>query len=135
MIRFFVRMLINAVALWIAGQVVGATIPVDSLNAPMAEVADLVVIALIFGFLNALVRPILDVVTCPAYVLTLGLFTFIMNMIILWILQMTGTALLGAGVIDWGGGWQMFFAGIIVSLVSFALNLALGTRQHASGRR
>ena len=135
MIRFFVRMLINAVALWIAGQVVGATIPVDSLNAPMAEVADLVVIALIFGFLNALVRPILDVVTCPAYVLTLGLFTFIMNMIILWILQMTGTALLGAGVIDWGGWWQMFIAGIIVSLVSFALNLALGTRQHASGRR
>ncbi len=135
MIRFFVRMLINAVALWIAGQVVGATIPVDGLNAPMAEVADLVVIALIFGFLNALVRPILDVVTCPAYVLTLGLFTFIMNMIILWILQMTGTALLGAGVIDWGGWWQMFIAGIIVSLVSFALNLALGTRQHASGRR
>ena len=135
MIRFFVRVLINAVALWIAGQVVGATIPVDGLNAPMAEVADLVVIALIFGFLNALVRPILDVVTCPAYVLTLGLFTFIMNMIILWILQMTGTALLGAGVIDWGGWWQMFIAGIIVSLVSFALNLALGTRQHASGRR
>ncbi len=135
MIRFFVRVLINAVALWIAGQVVGATIPVDSLNAPMAEVADLVVIALIFGFLNALVRPILDVVTCPAYVLTLGLFTFVMNMIILWILQQTGTALLGAGVIDWGGWWQMFIAGIIVSLVSFALNLALGTRQHSSGRR
>ena len=131
MLRFILKVLINAAALWVAGTIVGATIPVDSLNAPMADVMDLIVIALIFGFLNALVRPVLALVTCPAYVLTLRLFTFIMNMFILWLLQETGTFILGPGVIDWNGGWNMFFAGIIVSLVSFVLNLALGTRERA----
>jgi putative membrane protein len=131
MLRFFLRVVINAVALWVAGRLVGATIPVDSLNAPLADFGELVVIALIFGFLNALVRPILSVVTCPAYVLTLGLFTFVMNMIILWLLEQTGTFILGMGVIEWGGWFNMFIAGIIVSLVSFALNLAFGTRERA----
>ncbi len=130
MIRFIVRVLINAAALWLAARVVGATIPVNSLNAPLADFGDLLIIALIFGFLNALVRPILSVITCPAYVLTLGLFTFVMNMFILWLLQASGTALLGEGVIDWGGWGSMFIAGIIVSLVSFVLNMALGTRQN-----
>lgn len=59
MLRFILKVLINAAALWVAGTLVGATIPVDSLNAPMADVMDLVVIALIFGFLNVLVRPVL----------------------------------------------------------------------------
>ncbi len=102
MLRLILKVLINAAALWIAASFVGATIPVDSLNAGAVEYFNLIAIAIIFGFLNALVRPILNILTCPAYLLTLGLFTFVMNMVILWILQGAGTLLLGDGVIDLG---------------------------------
>lgn len=129
MLRLVLRVLINAAALWIAARFVGATIPAASPNAGAIEYLNLISIAIIFGFLNALVRPILDVLTCPAYLLTLGLFTFVMNMFILWILQGAGNLLLGNGVIDWGGWQNMFIAGIIVTIVSFVLNLVLGTRE------
>lgn len=131
MLRFIIRVLINAAALWIAGRLVGATIPAAQPGGGLAELGNLIVIALIFGFLNALVRPILNIITCPAYVLTLGLFTFIMNMVILWILQEAGNFVLGEGALNWGGWFNMFIAGIIVSLVSFGLNMVLGTQRRS----
>lgn len=131
MLRFIVRVLVNAVALYVAGRIVGATIPTDLLNPQLVNLGDMLVIALIFGFLNALVRPVLDLVTCPAYVLTLGLFTFIMNMFILWMLQGASNFVLGHVVLNWGGWWNMFLAGIIVTIVSFGLNMLLGDRRRA----
>lgn len=129
--RFILRVLINAVALWVAARLVReANLPAeDLLNAPAAELWQLLGIALIFGVLNAAVRPILDFLTCPAYVLTLGLFTFVMNMFILYLLEVIANWLFGETVVVWGSWWNMFVAGIIVTLVSFALNMLLGDRK------
>lgn len=112
MAKIFVSIVINAIALWVAAQVVS--------DAPPAGIWQLLLVAVVFGVLNSVVRPILSLITCPAYILTLGLFTLIMNVIILWLTQQL------TGLVTWGGFWPMFWAGIIVSIVSFVLNLFLG---------
>lgn len=111
--RIIIQVIVNAIALWVAGYMVGAQMPGD--------VWRMLLVSIVFGILNAFVRPILNILTCPAYILTLGLFTFVMNVIILWLLQTI------TGMVYWGGFWDMLLAGIVVSVVSLLLNLFLGT--------
>lgn len=112
MARFLVQIVINAIALYVAAELApGAAAPSD--------LGNLLWVALVFGLLNAIVRPILNILTCPAYLLTLGLFTFVMNVFILWILQRL------TGMIVWGDFWQTMVAGFIVSVISWLLNLFL----------
>lgn len=119
MARILVQVVVNAIALYVAASIVpGADMSRDILT--------VLVIALIFGGLNALVRPILSAITCPAYVLTLGLFTFVMNVFILWLLEWISDRFLGAGAVTFGDFWTTLLVGIIVSIVSFGLNLLLG---------
>lgn len=75
--RFVLRLLINAAALWAAVTLVPG-LSFD--GGPLA----LLGVALVFGVLNAVVRPVLKIVTCPMLVLTLGLFTFVLNAVVLW---------------------------------------------------
>jgi len=110
--RFLIQIVINAIALYVSASFApGAIAPTNAW--------DLLVVALVYGLLNAIVRPILNVLTCPAYILTLGLFTFVMNVFILWMLQRI------TGAIVWGDFWQTMVAGLIVSIVSWLLNLFL----------
>lgn len=123
MARFLVQVVINAIALYVAASVVtGAEITSDLIN--------VLIIALIFGGLNALVRPVLSILTCPAYILTLGLFTFVMNVIILNILEWISSSLLSSAAITFAGFWPAFWVGVIVSIVSFGLNLILGDNRN-----
>lgn len=123
MARFLVQVVINAIALYVAASVVtGAEITSDLIN--------VLIVALIFGGLNALVRPVLSIITCPAYILTLGLFTFVMNVIILNILEWLSTIILGSAAITFDGFWPALWTGILVSIVSFILNLVLGENRN-----
>lgn len=115
MAAILVQVIVNAVALYVAARFVSAQ--------PLSDLWQLLIVAVVFGALNSIVRPILTIITCPAYILTLGLFTFVMNVIILWMTQEL------TGMVEWGGFWQMMLAGIIVSAVSFVLNLFLGGRK------
>lgn len=84
--RFLLRLLINAVALWAAVRVVPG---LSFEGGPLA----LVGVALVFGLLNAIVRPILLLLSCPMLILTLGLFTFVLNAIVLWMTASLSDAL------------------------------------------
>lgn len=114
---FIVRLLITAAALWVAEAIV-----------PGIEyrggIGGLLGVALIFGLVNAVVRPILVVLTCPLVLLTLGLFLFVLNAFLLWL---TG-ALSGALGIDFHvqGFWAAFLGGIVIGLVSTVLNVFVG---------
>jgi putative membrane protein len=119
MIPLLIRLAINAVALAVAAWL----LPGIQFGPGDNNFVALIVVALIFGLLNAIVKPILALLTCPLYILTLGLFTFVMNALILlltsWIAERIGfdfsvdgfvTALIGA---------------IIISIVSFVLSLLI----------
>ena len=109
-----IRLLINAGALWAATQVVSGI----SFTGGLAR---FLVVALVFGLLNALVRPILLLLSLPLLILTLGLFTFVLNALILMLLgSLSGALGLGFHVAGFG---PAFVGALIVTVVSFLLSI------------
>jgi len=89
--------------------------------------AYLLVVALVFGLLNALVRPVLKLLTCPLLILTLGLFTFVINGLILWMTSaLSGKLHIGFHV---AGFWPAFWGALVVSIVSIVLSLLVPDRE------
>ena len=108
------RLLINAGALWAATSLV----PGISFTGDLGR---FLVVALVFGLLNALVRPILLLLSLPLLILTLGLFTFVLNAVILMLLGALSNGLgLGFNV---AGFVPAFVGALIVTVVSFVLSI------------
>ncbi len=119
------RLLINAAALWAATRLVSG-ISFDG------DGRLLLVVALVFGVLNAAVRPILMLLTLPLFILTLGLFTFVLNAVMLWLTgSISDTLGLGFHVEGFGAA---FLGALVVTVVSFVLSLfvASGARERRS---
>ena len=112
--RFVLRLCVNAAALWAATAIVPGVIY-------RGDGAYLFLVALVFGLMNALVRPILKVLTCPLIILTLGLFTFVINGLVLWMTSaLAGRLRLGFHV---SGFWPAFWGALVVSIVSVLLSV------------
>jgi putative membrane protein len=79
------------------------------------------VMAVILGFVNAILRPLLKLLTCPLIILTLGLFTLVINGLTLWISARLANAVFGVGFYI-NGFWAAFLGSLIVSLVSVILS-------------
>src|SRR5512144_762252 len=114
--RFLLRLLINAAALWVATRIVpGVTYS--------GEGATLLLVALVFGVLNALLRTLLALLSCPLLILTLGLFTFVINAVILLVTSsLSGSIGLGFHV---DGFLPAFLGALVISLVSILLSVFL----------
>ena len=124
MTKFFLRWAINAIALYVAVQFVSG---IDF----QGSWTGLLWLALIIGLLNALVRPLLKLLAFPLIILTLGLFTIVINTIVLMLTSAIGQALnLGLSV---DGFWSALLGSIVISLVSVVLSLIL--RDELKGRR
>jgi len=118
--KLLLRWLINAVALYVAVQVVPGIRAAENLW-------NIAAMALIFGLVNALIRPIVKLLTCPLLILTLGLFTLVINALMLWLAAWVG-AQLGLGFYV-EGFWPAFWGALVVSLVSIALTLLIGEEE------
>lgn len=115
--QFILRLLINAAALWAAIRLVpGISFEGDW---PL-----LFAVALVFGVLNAVIRPILFVLTLPFLIVTLGLFTFVLNAFMLWLTSATSDLFGLRFHVD--GFGAAFIGALIVTVVSFALSLLVG---------
>jgi putative membrane protein len=112
--RFFIRLLITAVALWVAVYFVDGI----DYTGPLLH---LLLVALVFGVVNAFVRPILKALTCPLIVLTLGLFVLVLNALMLLITSALSSALGLAFHVD--GFVPAFIGGLVVGITSAVLNL------------
>jgi putative membrane protein len=116
--KFLLRLLINAVALYAAVSLV------DGIQAvPDVNWVSYLGLGLIFGLLNALVRPLLKFLTCPLIILTLGLFTLVINTVLFWLTGVIGQNF-GIGFTV-AGFWPAFLGGLIVSIVSVVLTTVL----------
>ena len=124
MTKFFIRWAINAAALYVAVLIV----PGIELSGDWTGVLWL---ALIFGLLNALVRPLLKLLTCPLIILTLGLFTILINTALLLLTSRIGQAFgIGLGV---DGFWTAVLGSLVISVVSVILSLFL--RDELKGKK
>ncbi|GIV76752.1 phage holin family protein [Litorilinea aerophila] len=113
MSRLVLRLVINAAALWVAARLVSG-IAVES------DAVSLLIVALIFGLVNALIKPIVALFTCPFYLLTLGLFTFVVNALMLML-----TSYLSGGRFVVQGFVPALLGGIVISVVSTVLSIVL----------
>ncbi|MBL8090429.1 MAG: phage holin family protein [Anaerolineales bacterium] len=116
MTRFIIRWAINAIALYVAVLIV----PGIQFRGDWTGVLWL---ALISGLLNALVRPILKFLTCPLILLTLGLFTIVINTVLLLLTARIGQALSIGISVD--GFWSALLGSLVISIVSVIMSLFL----------
>ena len=115
---FLIRLLVNAAALWVAT----AIVPGVSFEGGWMP---FVAVALIFGVINATLRPLTKLLTCPLILLTLGLFALVVNGLMLWLTSSVASALgLGFHV---SGFWAAFFGALVVSIVSTLLSIFVRT--------
>ncbi len=116
MTKFVLRWVVNAIALFLAVYL----IPGVRLEGGWVSILWL---ALIFGLINAFLRPLLTLLTCPLIVLTLGLFTLLINTFLFWLTSQVGQAFGIGFTID--GFWSAFLGGLVVSVVSIIMSLIL----------
>ena len=116
MTKFILRWAINAVALYLAVYFV----PGVNLEGGFVS---LIWLALIFGLINAFLRPLLKLLTCPLIFLTLGLFTLLINTFLFWLTGEIGQAF-GIGFTV-AGFWPAFLGGLVVTVVSVIMSLIL----------
>ena len=122
--KFILRWIINAVALFLAVRFV----PGVHLQGSWVSI---IWLALIFGLINAFLRPLLKLLTCPLIVLTLGLFTLLINTFLFWLTGQIGQAFGIGFTID--SFWPAFLGGLVVTVVSVVLSLIL--KDELKGRR
>jgi putative membrane protein len=126
MTKFILRLAINAIALYLAA----FFLPGIALN---GEPISILWLALIFGLVNALFRPLLKFLTCPLIILTLGLFTLVINTFLFWLTSAIGQSFGIQLVINDPVWWNAFLGGLVVSLVSVLMTLIL--KDELKGKR
>jgi putative membrane protein len=128
-VGFLIRIVVNAFALWITTLVVSG---IDlSGRSTTTNVLTLLAVALIFGVVNAVLKPIIHVIGCVFYILTLGLFALVVNALLFLLTDWI------AGVFDLpfnvDGFWPAFWGAIVMAIVSWALSLIVPDRARPEG--
>ncbi len=125
--KFIIRMAINAIAFFVA-----LTIMSNYGITPQSEDwYSYLLLGLIFGAINATVRPLMMFLTCPLIVLTLGLGTLLVNTLMFYLVGLAGSYFKAGFSVE--GFWPAFFGALIVSVVSVVLSVFL--KDEMEGRR
>ena len=119
--KFIIRLLINAVALAVISY-----LHIAGVHA--GDIQSLLIGAVVLGIVNAIIKPILIVISCPLEVLTLGLFTLVINALIFYF----GLKLVPGWVIP--SFWSAFLASIVMTIISWILSLILGEDRKDAAR-
>jgi putative membrane protein len=92
-------------------------------------VVSMLVVAIVFGLVNALIKPLMAFATCGLYVLTLGLFHFVVNALMLQL-----TAWLASGMLVVEDFWSAFLGALVISIVSTVLTMLFNPEQDDDDR-
>lgn len=120
--HFVVKTLINAAAIWVAAAIVtGITLSHGSWQ---HQTLTVIGVAVIFGVVNWLIKPVVKFFSFPLFILSLGLITFVINALMLWLTSFASDKL----NLDFHvtGFWPALLGSLLISLVSWGLHLAFG---------
>jgi putative membrane protein len=121
---FAIKVLVNAIALWVAALVVSG-IEFDHRGSSLtSKVGTIIVVAIIFGLINAVIKPVVKFFAFPFIILTLGLLTLIINAFMLQLTSWVAGGLNLAFHVD-DFLWDAVLGGIIITFVSMILHLIL----------
>lgn len=122
MVAFLLRAALTGLALWVVTLFVPGLTFVGG-NNTVQRLGIIFVVAVLFGVVNAIVKPIVQILSIPMYILTLGLFHIVINAFMLWV-----TAQITKDTTHWGlqidhFWWTAIWAAILLSVVSWMLSL------------
>ena len=122
--RFLVRLVINAIALWLTTLIVaGVTVVPYAANDTVATVLTYLLVALVFGVVNGVIGNLIRIVAFPLYILTLGLIALVVNSLLLLIVAWL-TSFLGFGLqVD--GFWWGVLGAVVLALLSWLIGIIL----------
>lgn len=124
--RFFVKVILNAFALWLMTLILAGHVQVVPFGPEWWQnVLTYLLVALVFGIVNAIVGTIVKIVAFPLYILTLGLISIIVNGLLLWLVHWLST-LVGFGLTVVPGWPEGFWWGILGALVLGIISWILG---------
>ena len=121
---FLIRLAITAVALWIATLIVPG-VEVSGRNTGN-NVLTLIVVALVFGVVNAVLKPLIKVFGCVFYLLTLALFALVVNALLFMLTDWIAGVLKLPFHVD--GFWAAFWGAIVVAVVSWLISVVVPDR-------
>ena len=119
--NMIIRLLANAVALAIAAWLVGGITLEGATRGK--QIVTLLIVAAIFGIVNAIVKPIVKLLSLPLLILTLGLLTFVINAVMLWLTSWITGKLDVQFHVD--GFWSALLGALIISVVGMLINVVL----------
>ena len=122
--NFLIRVVVNGLALWLAALVIPGVSLARGDSSWTNKLLTVLFVALVFGVINAFVKPIVKLLSLPFIVLTLGLFTFIVNAFMLQITEWICEWLNLDFTID-DFFWDAVLAAIVITFVSWLLNIVL----------
>jgi putative membrane protein len=123
---FVIRAAVTGFALWVVTHVVHGLSFVGG-DTRLQRVGVIFVVAVIFGLVNAFIKPVVQILSIPLYILTLGLFHIVVNALMLWI-----TAWITENTTHWGLAidhfwWTAIWAAVVLSIVGWVLSLVVRT--------
>ncbi|MBA3339103.1 MAG: phage holin family protein [Geodermatophilaceae bacterium] len=123
---FLIKVAVNAVAIWLATLVIqGIGVSAQSGDTGAVEnIVTFLVLGLIFGLVNAVIKPVVKLLSLPFYIVTLGLFAFLVNAFMLQITEWISEATPLTFYID-DFFWDAILAAVVITFVSMILNLIL----------
>jgi len=129
MAAFVIRAAVTGFALWVVTHVVHGLSFVGG-DTRLQRVGIIFVVAVIFGLVNAFIKPVVQILSIPLYILTLGLFHVVVNALMLWI-----TAWITEHTTHWGLAidhfwWTAIWAAVVLSIVGWVLSLVVRTARH-----
>ncbi|WP_301147640.1 phage holin family protein [Mycobacterium simiae] len=121
---FLLRAVVTGFALWLVTHFVHGIGFVGG-DTKLQRTGIILAVAVIFGLVNAFIKPIVQILSIPLYILTLGLFHIVVNALMLWI-----TAQITEHTTHWGLAidhfwWTAIWAAILLSIVSWLLSLVV----------
>jgi putative membrane protein len=123
MARFLIHLIVTALALWVTTAVVAGVHLLPYADDTTAVVLSYLLVALIFGIVNAIIGRIVRVVAFPLYILTLGLISFIVNGLLLLLVAWISTWIGFGLVVD--GFWWGVLGALVLGVVSWLLGILL----------
>ena len=121
MSSFLLRAAITGFALWVVTLIVPGIYFIGG-DSTIARVGIIFVVAVIFGLVNAFIKPIVQILSIPLYILTLGLIHIVINALMLWITSWITDNTTGWGLHIDQFWWTAIWAAIVLSLVSWLLS-------------
>jgi putative membrane protein len=124
--KLVARILITALAIGLSALILGSHMDIVSNGTTLGTILATVLVAVIYGLVHLIVKPIVQLISLPLYILTLGLVSFLINALMLWITTLITNQSWFSDQPNWGlevtgGFWWFVLAALVISVVQTIL--------------